>query len=224
MNAPRVAIIDYGTGNLFSVRRACEHASLNGVITSSPKVLDECEGIILPGVGAYGDAMSALNATGLSVAILRAIEHGKPFLGVCLGIQLLMTESLEFGRHRGLGVIPGVVVPFQVQLDLDVPVKVPQMQWNRVARTTPGDWRGTLLDGTQDKEFFYFVHSYYVIPDDPAMTVAETEYGGVRFCAALRKGNVFACQFHPERSAAPGLRIYERFALQITGFSKGHDS
>jgi glutamine amidotransferase len=212
---PTVAVVDYGMGNLFSVKQACEHAGLRAEITSDQGEVRAADAIILPGVGAFGSAMAILEERGLTSAIRDSIEAGRPFVGICLGIQLLMTESVEFGTHQGLGIIPGTVVPFSPDLDRETPVKVPQMQWNRVQRADTHSWNGTLLDGVQDNAFLYFVHSYYVVPDDDAVAIATSTYADVNFVSALQYKNVFACQFHPERSGPTGLVLYQNLARQL---------
>ena len=218
--APRVAIVDYGMGNLFSVRQACEAAGLHPVVTSSPADLLTADGVILPGVGAFADAMHTLVDTGLADALRRVAHEGVPLLGICLGMQLVMEESTEFGRHGGLGLIAGRVVRFPERSANGASVKVPHIGWNRVCKTRGEDaasglMKASLLDGLEDGAFMYFVHSYYVVPDDPDVVCASAEYAGVRFCAALCAGRVMACQFHPERSGEKGLRIYQNMASLI---------
>lgn len=213
IRSPHVAIIDHGLGNLFSVKHACEHAGIRADITSERKAILAADAVILPGVGAFGDAMDTLRRLDL-VAVLRDIAASpKPLVGVCLGVQLLMTESYEFGHHRGLGIIEGPVVRFDRPKQDGRELKVPQICWNRIGRRAP--WEGTLLDGIVDGEYMYFVHSYYVQPQDPGVVLSATRYGHIDFCSSLRKGNVFACQFHPERSSAQGLRIYRNLSAQI---------
>lgn len=211
----QVAIIDYGMGNLFSVARACEEVGLTGRITSNPAEVLASDAVILPGVGAFGGAIDALNAAGLSDALRRFVETGRPFFGVCLGIQLLMTTSTEFGNHEGLGLVDGVVVRFEPRIDDPSPAKVPQMQWNQVRAVDDARWQGGLLRSLPNDQFFYFVHSYYVVPADPTVVVATTRYAGVEFASAIQRDNVFACQFHPERSGPQGLSIYRNLAMQI---------
>jgi glutamine amidotransferase len=215
MPEPRVAIVDYGMGNLFSVKNACARVGLDATITSDRDAVLAADAAILPGVGAYGEAMRTLREHGLDAAIREVVARGSPFLGVCLGQQLLMEESLEFGRHEGLGIVPGSVVRFDKPSSLGHALKVPQVGWNRVRRPpgAAGDaWRGTFLDSVADGEYVYFVHSYYTRPKDPSVVAGVTRYGDVEFASALRRRNVMACQFHPERSGPPGLKIYENFA------------
>jgi imidazole glycerol-phosphate synthase subunit HisH len=211
---PLVAIMDYGVGNLFSVRHACTHAGMEAVITSSRPDILASDAVILPGVGAFGDAMAMLEKRGLTDLLREIARSGKPLLGICLGMQLLMTESFEFGRRPGLGIIPGSVVRLENLSETDEPVKVPQVCWNRLHRVEGrGDpWEGTPLEELPDGVFMYFVHSFYVKPDDDAVSIALTLYGAQRFCSALRYRNVFACQFHPERSGPHGLQVYRNLA------------
>jgi imidazole glycerol-phosphate synthase subunit HisH len=197
-----IAIIDYGMGNLKSVSKAFEHLGFQTVVTRDPARLKEAERIVLPGVGAFPDCMNNLKRFNLDGPIQEAIGSGKPFLGICLGLQLLFTESEEFGIHPGLGVIEGRVVRFGA----DPAHKVPHMGWNqlRIKSETP------VLSGIGDDTSMYFVHSYYVVPKDSRITCTETEYG-VAFTSGILRDNIFACQFHPEKSQAAGLRLLENF-------------
>jgi glutamine amidotransferase len=214
MPAVTAAIVDHGLGNLFSVQRACEHVGMTARVTARPAEIAEADVVILPGVGAFGDAMATLHRLDL-VEVLRDLARaGKPLVGICLGIQLLMTESHEFGVHRGLGLVEGAVVPFPRETGR---LKVPQVQWNRILHPEHGradgdPWRGTALAGLPEGEFMYFCHSFHVRPEDPSVVLAVSRYGGVEFVSALRWGNVFACQFHPERSGPAGLQIYGNVA------------
>jgi imidazole glycerol-phosphate synthase subunit HisH len=214
---PRVAIIDYEAGNLFSVQHACVSVGLDAVITPDPAALATADAAILPGVGAFGEAMGHLGRLGLVGAIQDFVASGRPFLGVCLGLQLLFTESEEFGLHPGLGLVPGRVVRFPARDPGGALVRVPQIGWNQIH--PPGDavaaWTGTPLEGTLPGEHFYFVHSYFVVPADTADVIATARYGGAAFCAGVRRGNLFAVQFHPEKSAHAGLRLYQRWAENI---------
>jgi glutamine amidotransferase len=214
-------------GNLFSVKQACEHAGLRALITASRQEIVAADGVILPGVGAFGDAMETLARLDL-VSVLRDIAaSSKPLLGICLGMQLLMTESHEFGRHRGLGIIQGEVVRLEVAVDGLRMLKVPQVGWNRIYAVGLGDqrdgpgpngtlWKSQLLEGLADGEYQYFVHSFYPIPVDASVVVSTTRYGPTDFCSSFRLGSVFACQFHPERSGPAGLRIYRNLAELMT--------
>ena len=214
---PRVAIVDYGMGNLYSVQLACAKVGLDSEITGDARRIADADGIILPGVGAFRDAMDELTRTGAASAIVDSVAAGKSFFGICLGLQLLMTDSTEFGSHRGLGLIAGTVVRVVAADEDGGPLKVPHVGWARVEPARPEGWRGTLLEHVPPGAFGYFVHSYYVIVDDPMVAQAYTSYGSLRFCSAVHQRNIFACQFHPERSGPDGLRVYQHFASQLTG-------
>jgi imidazole glycerol-phosphate synthase subunit HisH len=206
-----VAVVDYGMGNLRSVAQAVRHVAqdqgVEVIVTSRPDEVRAAERIVLPGQGAMRDCMAELAASGLKQAVLEAAAH-KPLFGVCVGMQMLLDHSEEQDTP-GLGLIPGRVKRFQLEGRLQVDgsrFKVPQMGWNRVqqARTH------SLWAGVADESWFYFVHSYYAEPDDARHSVGEADYGG-RFTAALARDNIFATQFHPEKSAADGLSLYRNF-------------
>lgn len=214
----RVAIVDYGTGNLYNVHRACQHVGLQPAITASPEEVLAADGVLLPGVGSMPRAMARLDETGLSEALRSVSERGTPLMGICLGMQLLMEEGSEFTRHQGLGIFPGEVVRFPTRDENDVELKVPHIGWNSVRRPsacTEDPWRETPLEATPDGEYMYFVHSYRVVPADPRVSIGVSRYGGVEFCSAVSRGNTFGCQFHPERSGPHGLRIYREFARRV---------
>lgn len=208
-----MAIIDYGLGNLFSIKHACEHVGMQAIISASADEISAADGVILPGVGAFADAMDSLASLNLDTLIKELAAAEKPLIGVCLGMQLFMTDSNEFGACGGLDLIHGRVRRFENPRENGVNLKVPQIGWNRIIRKT--GWDGTPLDGLADQEFMYFVHSFCCYPDDPAVWLAETNYGSEVFCASLLQGNIFGCQFHPERSAAAGLKIYENIKKWI---------
>jgi glutamine amidotransferase len=198
-----IAIIDYEMGNLRSVQKAFERVGHTAVITSDPAVLADAEKIVLPGVGAFCDAIAALRQRRLVEPIQAAIESGKPFLGICLGLQMLFDKGYEDGEHEGLGVLPGEVVRFKVPAEF----KVPHMGWNqlRIRRRPP------ILNGIDDGAYFYFVHSYYVVPRDESVIATETEYSSP-FCSSVWRDNLFAVQFHPEKSQTAGLQLLKNFA------------
>jgi glutamine amidotransferase len=198
-----IAIIDYQMGNLRSVQKGFEKVGHAAQITSSPAELAAADKIVLPGVGAFGDAMAELRRRDLVGPIRDAIASGKPFLGICLGLQLLFDVGYEGGQHEGLGILRGKVVRFELPREM----KVPHMGWNR-GRFLRG---APLLEGLADGAYFYFVHSYHCVPDDPALVAIESDYGGP-FCAAVWRGNLFATQFHPEKSQADGLKLLKNFA------------
>lgn len=213
---PQVAIVDYGLGNLFSVAQACAHVGLNSIITNSKKDILGADAVILPGVGAYGDAMSTLRRMDL-VRVLRDIAETKtPLVGICLGLQLMMTESYEFGHHKGLGIIEGQVVGFDAPKEEERMLKVPHIGWNRICNPANGlPWSETLLDGIDDAEYMYFVHSFTVQPQNPNVVLSTSRYGHIEFCSCVKHHNVFACQFHPERSGPEGIKIYRNLARQL---------
>ena len=203
-----IAVVDYGMGNLRSVQKALASVGLDAVVTDRPRKIDDARAVVLPGVGAFGDCMHNLAARGLIEPVRRGIEAGKPYLGICLGLQILFDESHEFGRRKGLGLIPGRVVRFaegQKGPDGEA-LKIPHMGWNaiRARRGNP------LFEGVRSGSHFYFVHSYYPVCDDPADVAATASYGG-DFTVAVRRGNIFACQFHPEKSQQLGLRVLANF-------------
>lgn len=198
-----IAIIDYQMGNLRSVQKGFEKVGHEATITSSPAELAAADKIVLPGVGAFGDAMAELRRRGLVGAIRDAVLGGKPFLGICLGLQLLFDVGYEGGQHEGLGLLRGKVVRF----DLPHEYKVPHMGWNQGRFLQPAPVLESIADGT----YFYFVHSFYCVPEDPSLVAVECDYGRP-FCAAVWQGNLFAAQFHPEKSQAEGLKILKNFA------------
>jgi glutamine amidotransferase len=201
-----IAIIDYGMGNLRSVAKALERAGADVALLSSPPPARECAGIVLPGVGAFGDAMANLTAGGWDDWLRDALASGIPFLGICLGFQLLFSRGEESGGVPGLSIIPGTVGR------LPATVTVPHMGWNQIRfpRSTP------LFDGVADGAFVYFVHSYRVMPSDPLVAIAVTDYGG-EFVSAAGRGNVWGVQFHPEKSQAVGLHILGNFVRMAKG-------
>lgn len=207
-----VAIVDYGMGNLYSVRRACEEAGMDGRITSSALDVASADAVILPGVGAFPDAMATLRRLDLVSVLHDVVSSRRPLIGICLGMQLLMSESEEFGTSRGLDIVPGTVEWIPAARGEGKRLKVPQVGWNTIWRPRAaghGDaWSGTPLHGFDDDTFMYFVHSLVVRPEDSAVTLATTRYGTLEFCSALRKDKIFACQFHPERSGEIGMQMY----------------
>jgi glutamine amidotransferase len=206
-----IAVVDYKLGNLYSVVRACEHVGARAQITSDPEDIRAADAVILPGVGAFGDAMAALEALGLA-RLLRDMAQEKPLWGICLGMQLLMEASHEFGTHEGLGILKGEVRRLEPGSDAAArPFKVPHVGWNALRRPEGRGWAGTPLDGLPEGVFMYFVHSYAIHQAEEGVVLATTQYGGERFCSALRRGHVFATQFHPERSGEDGLAIYRNF-------------
>ncbi len=198
-----IAIIDYQMGNLRSVQKGFERVGHAAVITSNPAEIAQASKLVLPGVGAFADAMAELKRRDLVEPITAAIESGKPFLGICLGLQLLFDRSLEDGEYEGLGIIPGEVRRFDVPKNY----KVPHMGWNQVHFKR----RPPIFDGLEDDAYFYFVHSYYVAPLDSAVVAGEASYPDP-FCAVVWRDNLYASQFHPEKSQGAGLRVLKNFA------------
>ena len=198
-----IAVIDYGMGNLRSVQKGFEKVGHQATVTSDPAEVARAEKVVLPGVGAFEDAMAELRRRGLVDPVLAAIDSGKPFLGICLGLQLLFDTGFENGEHEGLGVLRGEVVRFELPAEYSVP----HMGWNQlsIARRAP------ILEGIDEGTYFYFVHSYYVVPRDPGVIATMTDYPEP-FCSMIWRDNVFATQFHPEKSQADGLRMLKNFA------------
>jgi glutamine amidotransferase len=199
-----IAVIDYGRGNLGSVENALGRLGTRAVVTQDPRVIEDARALVLPGDGAFHDAMSSLQSLGLLDPIKAALAEGRPFLGICLGYQLLFTESEEFGQGKGLDVIPGTVRRFPGGL------KVPHMGWNTVEHR--GDLR--IFEGIPSGAHFYFVHSYYPSAADPSLPMATCTYG-LTFPAAVGRGALFATQFHPEKSQRWGLKLLENFAAFV---------
>lgn len=220
---PNVAIVDYGLGNLFSIQHACLHVGLRPVVTSSGNEISKADAVLLPGVGAFGDAMAALDRLDLIEPIMESAESGKPLVGICLGMQLLMSESYEFGTHKGLGLIEGEVRKLNGENSVSRPLKIPHVGWNRVYRLENGKhgdcadpWGSSPLRGVENGEYMYFVHSYCVAPEDPSVVLSITRYGDAEFCSSLSRGAVFASQFHPERSGPKGLDVYRNIRAMLS--------
>lgn len=214
---PKIAIIDYGLGNLFSIGQACEHSGMNVTITSRSGDMQKADAILLPGVGAFADAMAALAERDLIRPLKDLVGEGKPLIGICLGLQLLMSRSYEFGTHDGLDLIKGEVK--RLPTDAAAPpssskvrLKVPQVGWSRIRKPAGVSWDKGAFCGIDDGAYMYFVHSYNVIPQDPKVIFSLSGFGDYEFCSSVRQGNIFACQFHPERSASQGLRMYQNIA------------
>jgi glutamine amidotransferase len=198
-----IAIVDYGMGNLRSVQKALEKVGHEAVITSDANRIAEADKIIVPGVGAFRDAIARLHEAAIVDPIVRHMNSGKPFLGICLGLQLLFTKSYEDGEHDGLNIVEGEVIRFP-----DVPgLKVPHMGWNQVKIRR----RAPILEGIADESCFYFVHSYFVLPKDSRIIAGETDYPAP-FTSMVWRDNIFATQFHPEKSQRVGLELLRHFA------------
>lgn len=199
-----IAIIDYGMGNLRSVQKGFEKVGVEAAVVGDPVLVDRAGGVVLPGVGAFADAMANIRGAGMDAAIHRAVRSGKPFLGICLGQQLLFEASEEWGLTEGLGIFPGRV------RRLPDGLKVPHMGWNQIEIRRPDP----LLEGIPDGSSFYFVHSYAVDPAEEGVILTQTEYG-VRFASIVGRENVYGIQFHPEKSSALGLKILENFGRVV---------
>lgn len=202
----RVVIVDYGLGNLASVERALRHLGARPEISADPAVLADAPRAVLPGVGAFGTAMQNLSDRGLIEPLRAFASMGRPLLGICLGMQLIMDESEEGGRREGLGLIPGRVIRLPAQPG----VKVPHIGWSAIAPAAR-DWAGTILASLAPEAALYFVHSYLVEPADPGDVLAVTTYGGCRYCSLIQRRNVVGCQAHPEKSSAAGLALLANF-------------
>lgn len=214
MSPRKVIIIDYQSGNLFSICQALINVGLDVKISSDSADILTADAIVLPGVGAFGAAMENLDKMDLTGSIKNFVNLGKPFLGICLGMQLLFSSSEEFGASNGLDLVKGVVKKFPEKASDGTIIKVPQIAWNTIERTNNFSWDKTPLCGIQENQDMYFVHSFYVIPDDKRVVLTETCYKGVKYTSSILKKNIFACQFHPEKSAREGLSIYKNWAVQ----------
>jgi glutamine amidotransferase len=195
-----IAIIDYGMGNLRSVEKGFLKVGVDARVVSEPRAIDDAMAVVLPGVGAFRDCMKNLAGMSLTEPIVRSIGKGKPYLGICLGLQVLFSESEEFGTYEGVDIIKGKVRKFRTDL------KVPHMGWNNVKLLR----RPPIFQGIKDESFFYFVHSFYVDPEDTSVIAATTDYG-ITFTSMIWKDNIFATQFHPEKSQEMGLMILKNF-------------
>lgn len=203
-----IAIVDYGMGNLRSVQKAFERVGCPAEVVRDRQRIADARAVVLPGVGAFSACVENLRRFGLVEVICEAVRKKKPFLGICLGFQLLFSESEEFGPQRGLDLFAGKVVAFHPTGEM----KVPHMGWNRLAKTKASPF----LEGIGQGDYVYFVHSYYVVPEDPSIIATTTEYG-VPFTSSIATDRLFACQFHPEKSQQIGLRILANFARFVAG-------
>jgi len=207
-----VTIVDYGIGNIFSVTRAFEHCGAEVLLTDKPQDVLAASSLVLPGVGAFSNGMNGLHVRGLIEPLREYAASGRPLLGICLGMQMLFTESTEFGEHRGLNIIGGRIVPIEPKGAGGEPLKVPHIGWSQLMRTPDGpEWGSSILKHLNEEEDCYFVHSFTAVPDDEHHRLADTYYGSSRVSAAVAKGNVYGCQFHPEKSGVTGLKIIEGF-------------
>lgn len=211
MQSPNVAIIDYGVGNLLSVQRGLESCGANVVISRDHQTILQASHVVLPGVGAFGNAMQALHELGLPSLIGEVVSRATPFLGICLGMQLLLDESEEFGIHQGLGLIAGKVTAIpQKSLEGEI-LKIPHIGWNSLVTTPESSWENTWLCNNNLGDAMYFVHSFMANPTNPEQRLADCVYGGHRIAAVIAKDNIMGCQFHPEKSGELGLKILKEF-------------
>ncbi|MEN2400316.1 imidazole glycerol phosphate synthase subunit HisH [Flavobacterium sp. MC2016-06] len=206
-----VIIIDYQLGNLFSVKQACDTIGINAKISSDKDDVLNADALILPGVGAFIEAMNNLKKFELDTAIQQKVKSGTPIFGICLGQQLLFTESEEFGAGKGLDLISGVIKRFPETLEERM-IKVPHIAWNTIYKSQQ-DWNQSALSELDNNDFMYFIHSYYVKPADDSCILTKTNYDGIEFCSSILRDNIFATQFHPEKSATKGISIYKNWAL-----------
>ena len=207
----KVIIIDYQLGNLFSVKQACDTIGINAEISSDRADILNADALILPGVGAFIEAMNNLKRFELDTAIQEKVKSGTPIFGICLGQQLLFTESEEFGACKGLDLISGVIKRFPENFE-ERKIKVPHIAWNAIYKSKQ-DWETSALTELKNNDFMYFIHSYYVKPTNGDCILTKTNYDGVEFCSFILKNNIFATQFHPEKSANKGISIYKNWAL-----------
>ncbi len=208
----KIAIIDYKMGNLFSVQHACRNVGMDPLITSDKKEILDSDGVILPGVGAFAKAMQHLNELNLVNPIKEYIESGKSFLGICLGMQLLLSQSEEFEGSAGLDIIDGKVIKFPSTAD-GGQIKVPQIGWNKIYKNNSHlNGSADIIDGLADGEYMYFVHSYYSKPSNKNDILTTTDYESINYCSAIRRDNIIATQFHPEKSSKKGILFYKNWA------------
>jgi len=207
----KVVIIDYKLGNLFSVKQACDKVGMDAIISSDRSIILEADALILPGVGAFIEAMKNLEDLNLITAIKSKVKKGVPIFGICLGLQLLFTKSEEFGSKDGLDLISGSIKKFPEKLN-DKIIKVPHISWNKIYEVGK-KFNNSSLKDISNGEFMYFVHSYFVDPKEKSCVFTNTNYNGIEFCSSISKDNIFATQFHPEKSAKKGLSIYKNWGL-----------
>lgn len=210
----KVSIIDYGLGNLFSVKQACVTVGLDALITASPEDILNSDMLILPGVGAYGIAMENLEKAQLIPALKAFVATGKPFVGICLGMQLMLTESVEFGQHKGLNLIPGKTKKFESKSIDGEYFAVPQIQWNQLKKSNNVD-KNDFFNFLNDGDYMYFVHSYYCVPEAKSTIVTTTNYAGEEYPSIIQYKNCIGIQFHPEKSGLIGINIYKQLKQLI---------
>ena len=199
-----IAIIDYEMGNLKSIYKCLKHLNVKSTITSDSKIILDADGVILPGVGAFGDAMKHLKQKNLINTVYQLVDDGKPLFGICLGLQLLYSKSSEMGNFEGFDLIKGRIISF----DINLVDKIPQIGWNNVDFQ---DLDHYLVQGIPNNSYFYFVHSFYGVPEKKENILGLTQYGEIKFCSVISKENIVATQFHPEKSSKYGIRMYQNF-------------
>lgn len=208
----RVTIIDYGMGNLMSVCRAFEHCGAEVVLADSPGMVEQAEYMVLPGVGAFADGMAGLHERGLIASLRQYADSCRPFLGICLGMQMMFESSDEFGIHEGLGLIPGKILPIPPTGVDGISHKIPHIGWNALFPPAPEiNWNETILHGVEPGTAVYFVHSFAAVPTCPEHRLANSIYNGRVISASVKYGKLYGCQFHPEKSGEAGLRIINNF-------------
>ena len=211
MKTRYTAIVNYGLGNLFSIKNACNFVGLSSQITNSKNEISNANAVILPGVGAFKQAMESLQSLDLIETIINFSKSNRPLLGICLGMQLLFEESQEFGLHDGLGLVKGKVKRFNVASSL----KVPHIGWNSIRKVDDNSWDNNYLKNLKNGDNMYFIHSYYCQPSDSSIIKSKTKYGDLNFCSTIIQDNICGMQFHPERSAVQGLAIYKNLKNMI---------
>jgi len=210
-NKKKIVIIDYQLGNLYSVKQACHSVGMNFAVSSNKEDILDADALILPGVGAFKQAMNNLKKLDLIDAIKTKVNSGTPLLGICLGLQLLFTKSEEFGSGNGLNLISGIIIKFPSNID-HRKIRVPHISWNKIYKFN-NTFKDSPLKDLKSHEFMYFVHSYYVKPDNDKYILTNTNYDGIEFCSSVIKENIFATQFHPEKSLDKGISIYKNWGL-----------
>lgn len=212
-----VVVVNYGMGNIKSVIRGLEQAGSRPLLSDNPDVIRKADRVILPGVGAFKDGMKELDRRNLGPALQDFINTGRPLLGICLGMQMLFDKSAEHGEHSGLGFIPGQVVKIPPHISDTLKRRIPHIGWSALRYPERcQNWENSVLETTDEGDFFYFVHSFMAIPDNNKHILAQCDYEGLPICAAVRKENIIGCQFHPEKSAESGLEILKKFLTVST--------
>lgn len=212
MSKTEVAVIDYGLGNLLSVRRGLEHCGATVTVTADPDIIRSAARVVLPGVGAFAVGMAELCQQGLDAVVREVADQGTPLLGICLGMQMLLDKSEEFGATTGLGLIPGLVVPVPTMTSDGEPQKIPYIGWNGLLLPEGREnWANTLFQEVKPYDEVYFVHSFMAKPINSAHRIADCQSGGMTVSAAIGRDNVYGCQFHPEKSGEVGLNVLRRF-------------